>query len=109
MKPSSPTRKAFLLQIKPGAAEEYTRRHNPIWPELEATLREHRVSNYSIHLNPQTNDLFGYAEIESEEQWIAIAQTDICQRWWAYMADIMVTNPDNSPSSAQLEECFHMT
>lgn len=108
MKTSSRIRKAFLLQIQPGAAEEYTRRHNPIWPELEAALRDHGVSNYSIHLNPETNELFGYAEIESEEGWNAIAQTDVCKRWWAHMAEIMVTNPDHSPSSKPLVECFHM-
>jgi L-rhamnose mutarotase len=101
-------RKAFTLRIKPGSAEEYTRRHSPIWPDLEATLRTHGVSNYSIHLNPETNELFGYAEIESEERWNAIAQTDACQRWWAHMADIMVTNLDGSPASQPLVECFHM-
>lgn len=108
MKPPTPIRKAFLFQIKPGAAEEYARRHNPIWPELEATLREHGVSNYSIHLNAETNELFGYAEIESEERWNAIAQTDINKRWWRFMADLMVTNPDGSPASKPLVECFHM-
>lgn len=108
MKPPTPIRKAFLFQIKPGTAEEYTRRHSPIWPELEAALRAHGVSNYSIHLNPETNELFGYAEIESEERWNAIAQTDLCQRWWAHMADLMVTNTDGSPASKPLYECFHM-
>ena len=108
MSKSTTIRKAFILQIKPGTAEEYTRRHSPIWPELEATLRAHGVSNYSIHLNPETNELFGYAEIESEERWNAIACTDVCQRWWAHMADLMVTNPDGSPASKPLAECFHM-
>jgi L-rhamnose mutarotase len=102
-------RKAFLLQIQPGTAEEYTRRHSPIWPELEAMLRAHGVSNYSIHLNAETNELFGYAEIASEERWNAIVQTEACQRWWAHMADIMVTNPDGSPASKPLLECFHMS
>jgi L-rhamnose mutarotase len=108
MNSSSLSRKAFILKIKPGNAEEYARRHNPIWPELETTLRNHGVSNYSIHLNPETNELFGYAEIESEERWNAIAQTEVCRRWWAHMAEIMVVNPDNSPSSNPLVECFHM-
>lgn len=108
MSNSSRIRKAFLLQIKTGAADEYIRRHSPIWPELEATLREHGVSDYSIHLNAETNELFGYAEIESEERWNAIALTDVCQRWWAHMADLMVTNPDGSPASKPLAECFHM-
>ena len=71
-------------------------------------MREHGVSNYSIHLNPETNDLFGYAEIENEDRWNAIAQTDVCQRWWAHMAELMVTNPDGSPASKPLLECFHM-
>lgn len=66
------------------------------------------MSNYSIHLNPETHELFGYAEIESEEHWNAIAQTDACQRRWDHMADIMVTNPDGSPASKPLAECFHM-
>ena len=29
-------RKAFVMQVNPDAHEEYQRRHNPIWPELEA-------------------------------------------------------------------------
>ena len=31
-------RKAFVMQVNPDAHEEYQRRHNPIWPELEAVL-----------------------------------------------------------------------
>ena len=68
-------RKAFVLQLHAGQLDEYRRRHNPIWPELAAVLQAHGVHNYSIHLHPQTLQLFGYAEIESEERWAAIAQT----------------------------------
>ncbi|WP_139781734.1 L-rhamnose mutarotase, partial [Salmonella enterica] len=32
-------RKAFVMQVNAGAHEEYQRRHNPIWPELEAVLK----------------------------------------------------------------------
>ena len=34
-------RKAFIMSIKQGCELEYEKRHNPIWPELEATLLEH--------------------------------------------------------------------
>jgi L-rhamnose mutarotase len=37
-----------------------------------------------------------------------LGQTEIVQKWWAYMADIMDTDPDNSPISIPLEEVFHM-
>ncbi|MGD9557087.1 MAG: L-rhamnose mutarotase [Mangrovibacterium sp.] len=30
------------------------------------------------------------------------------KRWWAFMADIMETNPDHSPLTVPLEEVFYM-
>jgi L-rhamnose mutarotase len=101
-------RKAFVMSVSPGQEAEYERRHDPIWPELEAVLKEHGVRNYSIFLHPQTRQLFAYAEIESEERWRAIAQTPVCKKWWAHMKDIMPANPDNSPVAADLREVFHM-
>jgi len=101
-------RKAFVMSINPGSREEYERRHNPIWDDLREVLKSHGVSNYSIFLEDATDKLFAYAEIESEEQWNAIAETDACRRWWAYMKDIMPSNADNSPVSKELEEVFHL-
>ena len=101
-------RKAFVMSLHPGAEQEYEKRHSPIWPELEKVLRDHGVSNYSIFLHPETLQLFGYAEVEDEEQWEAIANTDICRKWWKYMADLMPANPDNSPQSEGLREVFHI-
>jgi L-rhamnose mutarotase len=101
-------RKAFRMSINPGAQAEYTRRHNPIWPELEAALRRNGVLRYSIFLDPATHDLFAYADIESEEQWAAIAGTDVCQRWWRSMRELMPSNPDGSPVARDLLEVFHL-
>ncbi len=100
-------RKAFVMSVNAGCEAEYERRHNPIWPELEAALKQHGVHNYSIFLHPQTRQLFGYAEIESEEQWAAIAGTAICRKWWAHMRELMPSNPDHSPVAADLREVFH--
>lgn len=101
-------RKAFRMAVNPDAHAEYERRHRPIWRELEDTLRAQGVHNYSIFLDPQTHELFGYAEIESEARWEAIAQTEVCQRWWNYMRDVMPTHPDARPLSAPLREVFHL-
>ena len=101
-------RRAFRMSIHAGADEEYERRHNPIWPELERTLLDHGVTTYSIFLDPETRDLFGYVEFDSEAQWNAVAGTDVCQRWWTHMRDVMPTNPDHSPQSVELEEVFHI-
>jgi L-rhamnose mutarotase len=101
-------RKAFVMSVHPGAEQEYEKRHNPIWPELEKALKDHGVSNYSIFLHAETHQLFGYAEIENEEQWTAIASTAVCQKWWKHMGDAMPSNPDHSPVSSPLPEVFHL-
>jgi L-rhamnose mutarotase len=101
-------RKAFLMSVNADAHEEYERRHKPIWDDLSAVLKQHGVSNYSIFLEPETSQLFGYVEIESEELWLKIAETDECKCWWAFMKDIMPTNADNSPISKDMQEVFHL-
>lgn len=101
-------RKAFIMSVHEGHEAEYKRRHSPIWPELETVLKAHGVSNYSIFLHPETRHLFGYAEVESEAQWQAIAHTPACRQWWAHMAEVMPAHADNSPVSRDLEEVFHL-
>ncbi len=102
-------RKAFVMGVNAGSEEEYQRRHNPIWPELEAVLKQHGVHNYSIFLLPDTRQLFAYVEIEDEARWAAIAQTAACQKWWAHMRDVMPYNPDGTPAAQELREVFHLT
>jgi len=96
------------MSVNAGQEQEYERRHRPIWKELEETLKNHGVHNYSIYLHPQTRQLFGYAEIEDEAKWNAIAAMPICKKWWAHMKDLMPSNPDNSPKSSELREVFHI-
>jgi L-rhamnose mutarotase len=101
-------RKAFKMFVHPNAHAEYETRHRPIWKQLEDTLLEHGVLNYSIFLNTSANELFAYAEVEDEERWQAIASTEICQLWWRHMREVMPTNSDNSPKSIELREVFHI-
>ena len=101
-------RKAFIMSVNAAAHDEYERRHRPIWTELEAVLKGHGVSNYSIFLEKETNRLFAYVEIESEELWNQISETDECRRWWKFMRDVMPTNADDSPVSTELKEVFHL-
>ena len=102
-------RKGFKMKVYPEKVTEYIERHNAIWKELEQVLKDHGVHNYSIFLDEQTHYLFGYAEIESEEKWNAIADREICKKWWKYMASLMETNSDDSPVSKDLKHIFYMS
>ena len=99
---------AFKMQLKAGCEKEYQQRHAAIWPELVEMIREQGVSNYSIYWDRDTNILFGYQEIEGEQSSQDMGADEITKRWWAYMADIMETNPDNSPVTVPLREVFHL-
>ncbi len=101
-------RKAFVMSVDRGMEQEYETRHNPIWDDLKVTLKDHGVNNYSIFLDVETNALFGYVEIESEDLWNTISETGCCKKWWRYMKDIMPCNSDNSPISSELKEVFHL-
>jgi L-rhamnose mutarotase len=103
-------RKAFVIQAKPGMAAEYQRRHNPIWPELEAALKRHGVSNYSIFLREDTGELFGYLEVADEALFQKIAETEVCRRWWRYMTEVLVSESADSPKAKEdmLGEIFHL-
>ncbi len=99
---------AFKMALNKDMQDEYEKRHNPIWKELEDTLKDHGVISYSIFLDKETNELFACAQIKSKEQWEQIAQTDICKKWWEYMSPLMPTNPDKSPKTIELREVFHI-
>jgi L-rhamnose mutarotase len=103
-------RKAFVIQAKPGMAAEYEKRHNPIWPELEQALKRHGVSNYSIYLREDTGELFGYFEVEDEERFRHIAETEVCRRWWRHMTEVLICASPDSPKAQEelLREVFHL-
>ncbi len=100
--------KAFKMKLYPGREQEYKRRHDQLWPEMQDMIHTHGGKNYSIFLDESTLDLFGVIEIEDEELWAQGADTAINRKWWDYMADIMETNPDNSPVSIDLPMVFHL-
>lgn len=101
-------RKAFVMTLRPGFQAEYKRRHDQIWPELRAMLKQHGVQNYSIFLDQNTDKLFAYAECESDALWQEIAATAVCQRWWIYMQDVMFTDENGRPLTIDLVEVFHL-
>ena len=103
-----PEKYAFKMKLKPGMHAAYKQRHDAIWPELVALLREAGVSDYSIHLDAETDTLFGVLWRSDDHRMDALPSHPVMRRWWAHMADIMETRPDNEPVAVPLETVFHM-
>ncbi len=104
-----PERVGFAMQLNEGAADEYLRRHDAIWPELAELLRKSGISNYSIFLDHRTNALFAYLERAEDHTMDALPLEPVMREWWAHMRDIMQTNADNSPVVTPLIEVFHLS
>ncbi len=99
---------AFKMQLNPGCLDEYRKRHDAIWPELVTLLKDAGLSDYSIHLDPDTNILFGILWRTADNQMKALPDHPVMQRWWAHMADLMVTHPSSEPVATPLTPVFHM-
>lgn len=101
-------RVAFKMQLFADQKEEYKKRHDAIWPDLVNLLKETGIGGYSIFLDETTNSLFGVLEIDDPSWLDNLPAHPVMQKWWAYMGDIMESNPDNSPISIPLEEVFYL-
>jgi L-rhamnose mutarotase len=99
---------AFKMELNPGMEAEYKRRHDAIWPELVALLKAAGISDYSIHLDRETNILFGVLWRTDDHRMDDLPNHPVMKRWWAHMADIMAVKPDNEPISVPLVTVFHM-
>ena len=102
------TRHAFKMQLKPGVAAEYKRRHDELWPELAAELKAAGVSDYSIFLDEETLTLFAVQKLGEKNAAAELPDSPIVRKWWDYMAPLMETHPDNSPVATSLREVFHL-
>ncbi|WP_018690359.1 L-rhamnose mutarotase [Ahrensia kielensis] len=99
---------AFKMQLKAGCEAEYKKRHDEIWPDLHALLKKAGISDYSIHLDAETSVLFAVLWRKDNHTMDDLPSHPIMQKWWAYMADIMETNADQSPVAVPLLNVFHM-
>ena len=99
---------AFKMRLNQGCEDEYRRRHDEIWPELVALLKDAGISDYSIHLDRETNILFGVLWRSDDHQMDDLPTHDVMKKWWAHMADIMDSHSDNEPVVTDLATVFHM-
>ena len=105
---TQPEKYAFKMRLNPGMAAEYKRRHDAIWPELAALLKETGISDYSIHLDEETNILFGVLSRRSDHTMDDLPSHPVMRRWWDHMRDIMETNADGEPAATPLRPMFHL-
>ncbi len=99
---------AYTMKVHPEHMDEYRRRHEQVWPELLSELKRAGVSDYSIFLDESTGTLFAVQKRTDDNTVAALPDHPAVRKWWEFMADIMETNPDNSPVERYMTEVFHL-
>jgi len=99
---------AFKMKLFDGCEDEYEKRHDAIWPDLETLLKETGIEDYSIFLDNETNILFGVLKVKDPMKLDELPNHPVMKKWWNYMKDIMESNPDSSPVSIPLKEVFYL-
>ena len=101
-------RLALKMHLFPGKSGEYKRRHDEIWPELVVLLKNSGISEYSIFLDEDTNELFAVLHAENPAALDELPKHPVMQHWWAFMKDIMAARDDDSPVTTPLREVFYL-
>ena len=85
---------AWRAKIVEGKETEYQQRHDDIWPEMVAVLKEAGIQNYTIWKTGC--ELFGYYECAQGIAYAAKVQSEspVVARWDAYMKDILIMEKD---------------
>jgi L-rhamnose mutarotase len=100
--------RAFRMKLKPGAAAEYKKRHDEIWPELAELLGDAGIYDYSIFLDEAGLDLFAVFKLRPDYNIADLPAHPIMRRWWDFMADLMEVEPGNRPCEWPLTRVFHL-
>lgn len=103
-------RVCFLLQVKPDRLDEYKSRHEEVWVEMLAALRETGWTNYSLFLRDD-GLLVGYFETPDLEAALAGMEVrEVNARWQAEMAGFFEGLDGRRPDEGflRLEEVFHL-
>ena len=101
-------RRAFRMSIHRGQAAEYERRHDSDLARARGDAARAWLDTFTIFLDDASGDLFAYVEFDSQARWDAVANTEVCRRWWRHMREIMPSSADDSPESRPLREVFHI-
>ena len=103
-------RYCFQLQVRPERIDEYKRRHQAVWPEMQDALRATGWRNYSLFLRDD-GLLIGY--VESDDliaSQAAMASLDVNARWQSSMAPFFIGIDGLPPDEGfvLLTEVFHL-
>ncbi len=93
----------MVLELKPGCYDEYKKRHDELWPELAAVMRQNRIDMVIYRFQDL---LFVYGTAPSQEAWDAVEHDSATPRWNEYMAEVLKSDEKGELIVHDLPQAF---
>lgn len=103
-------RVGFILKVKEDLIDEYKRRHDDVWPEMQEALRRNGWHNYSLFMR-HDGTLFGYFETPDSFRAAldGMEREEVNERWQREMAPFFEgTGLHADQMMDELVEVFHL-
>lgn len=95
---------SFVLRIDPQHEAEYYKRHEQVYPELEAAFAETGIHRYHIYYHEGT--LFAFMIVDDYKRAMAFLDTHPANlKWQAYMSDLLLPW-ENGEKAKNIHEAY---
>jgi L-rhamnose mutarotase len=107
---TGPQRFGMVARLVPELREEYLALHRAVWPQVEATITECGIRNFTIFVRGDV--IVGYYEYvgdDYEADMAGIAADAETQRWWQLTDAMQEPDPARAAGAwwLDLPEVFH--
>jgi L-rhamnose mutarotase len=101
----------MVARLRPELREEYLELHRAVWPQVEATITDCGIRNFTIFVRHDV--IFGYYEYvgdDYEADQARMAQDPATQEWWSRTAPCQLpfTDGSDAPNWEPLDEAWHL-
>ena len=106
LKEDSVLRRAFSLQLEPGALAEYKEKHDNIWPELVEEIGRLGIARMTaFEADPS---IFYYSEVLDVAAWDRLWASEVHDRWAEMFKSLIAFNDDAQVDARFMNEIFHL-
>jgi L-rhamnose mutarotase len=102
----SASRRAFSLQLEPGALAEYKEKHDNIWPEMVEEIGRLGIARMTAFAADPV--IFYYSEVLDEGAWDALWASEVHDRWAEMFKSLIAFNEDEQVDAQFMTEIFHL-
>lgn len=101
-------RLCFLMHLVPGMEAEYEKRHDEIWPDMQAAVYDAGFRNYSLFR--RGTQVIGYAECVPDIATVLtkMGAAEVNTRWGESFSNIIASMTDETGDLIRYTEVWHL-